>query len=70
MLLATTSLLYTFAFSRSKVPKAEVMKVVKLTYNKLQCLPAEEGGHLAMVMDHEQTLGDRTIIDVEETTES
>lgn len=70
MLLATTSLLYTFAFSEGKIPKSEVLKVVKITYRKLQSIPAEEGC-LAVVMNHEQTRNnDRTIIDVEETTDS
>lgn len=68
-LLATTSLLYTFAFGESKIPKPEVLKIVKLTYQKLQDLPAEEG-HVAVVMNREQTVLDRTIIDVEEATES
>lgn len=69
MLLATASLLYTFAFSQSKIPKTEVLKVVKITYQKLKSIPAEEGC-LAVVMNHEQTINDRTIIDVEDTTES
>lgn len=67
-MLAVASLLYTFAFSDGKIPKSEILKIVKITYNKLQCISTE--GELAVVMDHERTVGDRTIIDVEETTES
>lgn len=68
-MVATASLLYTFAFSEGKIPKQEVLKVVKSMYQKMECLPADEG-RLALVIDPERTVGDRTIIDVEETTES
>lgn len=43
------------------------MKIVKITYNKLQTITDEEGS-LALVMNCEQTIGDRTIIDVQDTT--
>lgn len=66
--MACASLLYTFAFSKTKLPKAEILKVAKITYSKVQQMPTEEGC-LAVALNFERSMHDRTIIDVEETTE-
>lgn len=67
-MLAVSSLLYTLASTGGKIKPSEILKVVQVTYTKLQTITTEEGG-LALVMNHERSIGDRTIIDIEETNE-
>ncbi|XP_065213091.1 condensin-2 complex subunit G2-like isoform X2 [Planococcus citri] len=67
-MLAVSSLLYTLASTGGKIKPSEILKVVQITHTKLQSITTEEGG-LALVMNHERSVGDRTIIDIEETNE-